>query len=237
MKKIQIQSKSLSPVLGLMAFLMLTACSKISSTEVDASAISGDLYLTQYEGSNQATVRATFFVGGDTGTIVQLVSPANVTINGQAATEEDDALLNRTSYVGTSQGNATLIYTDKNGLAYRNVLGLPGSVSVSLSSTTAFELQGFSLGYSSTNAFSTSDQLTITLEGQGGAGVFRKNANAGATSGLATISSSELGGLAPGTYALKLCRRSYPSAQAPFPKGTNVTLESCSNARTLNLQL
>src|SRR5258708_4951820 len=75
---------------------LTTACSKISSNQVDPSAIYGSISVDR-EGS-QVSVTNTFFVGGGTGTIVTIDPPATIDINGSAATQTVDPLINLTTY-------------------------------------------------------------------------------------------------------------------------------------------
>ena len=215
--------------------LILTACSQISSSEVDASAIYGELSLKRSEGSSQATASATFFVGGPTGTVVQMESPASVTINGQSANEVTDPIINMTSYQATVSGSASLVYTDKNGTSYTNSLFMPGSISETVPGT-AFISQGFTLNYMSTTGFVPGEQLEITLSGINNGNIVDAALITGATSGSANISGSALNGFSPGSLTVSICRQSYPAAQAPYPKGTSVSIQSCSNPRTVNLQ-
>jgi hypothetical protein len=228
--------KLLLNLLLLTSSLALTACSQISSSDVDADSIYGELGLTQTEGSNQGTVSATFFVGGGTGTVVQLASPAGVTVNGQRAAEITDPILNMTSYVGNTSGNATVIYTDKDGKTYTNTLAAPGTFSISLPSNTAFISQGLNINYTSASAFTSGDELQISLGSSFGGGGFIKSLTAGANSGSTSLNSSDLSGLQPGPYTLKVCRQSTPSAQAPFPKGTTISIQSCANPKNITLQ-
>ena len=53
-------------------FFVLSACSKISSSEVDASSIYGEIQLERNESSSNVQVDASFYVGGGTGTVVEL---------------------------------------------------------------------------------------------------------------------------------------------------------------------
>ena len=222
---------------ALLGFLtIMTACSQISSSEVDATAIYGELSLSRTEGSASASVSATFFVGGPTGTVVQMESPASITINGQNASEQTDPILNMTSYVGSVSTNASVVYTDKDGTSYTNTLLMPGSFSASPGSGTVFISQGFVLNYSSTSPFVSGEQLQITLNGNMDGTIVDVPLNTGATTGSTTISASSLNGFAPGSLTIKACRNSSPDAQAPFPKGTSISIQSCANPRTVNLQ-
>lgn len=220
----------------LVLMAVLSACSQISSNEVDASSIYGELSMKREEGSSQAVAAATFYVGGPTGTIVRMEDPASVFINGQRAIEEDN-ILNMISYQRTVTGNASLVYTDKDGLTYTNTLLMPGSLSLHLPSSTVFISQGFVLNYSSSSSFASGETLEVKLSGSNGEFMMMNTPlNAGATSGSKTVTSSELSGLSPGNHQLQICRTSYPAAQAPYPKGTSVVIQSCSRETTVNLQ-
>jgi len=223
-------------ILGL--FLMLTACSQISSSEVDATAIYGELAINRSEGSSQATASVTYFVGGGTGTVVTMDSPATTTINGQTANAVNDPILNMTSYQASVSSAANIIYTDKNGESYSNTLFFPGSMSFSFPSATAFISQGFSLNYTTSSGFVPGEQLQITLNGNtpGNFNTVNRAVVTGATSGAATISSADLSGFSPGTLTVSICLQANPAAQSPYPKGTSISIQSCSNGRTLNLQ-
>ena len=216
--------------------MIMTGCSQISSNDVDASTIFGELSLNRTEGSTRASVSATFFVGGATGTVVQMDSPASVTINGQGASEQTDPILNMTSYTGTVSTNATLVYTDKTGTSYTNTLLMPGSLSMSTASGTVFISQGFILNYTSSSAFLSDEQLEVTLSGNMGGSVTSFPLITGAVSGSVSISASNLNGISPGPLTIKTCRKLYPKAASPYPKGTTISIQSCANSRTLNLQ-
>jgi len=228
--------KIISKVAILGFLTILTACSQISSSEVDASAIYGELSLKRTEGSASAMASATFFVGGPTGTVVQMESPASVNINGQAASEVTEPIINMTSYQASVYSNANIVYTDKDGQSYSNSLFMPGSLSMNLPSGTVFISQGFTLNYTSTNGFVPGEQLEITLSGNSNSNYVDASLITGATSGSAVISGSALNGFFPGALTVSICRQSYPSAQSPYPKGTSVSISSCSNQRTVNLQ-
>jgi hypothetical protein len=215
---------------------VLSACSKISSTEVDASAIYGELGLSRTEGSSQATVSATFFVGGPTGTVVQMESPVTVTINGREASEMTDPILNMTSYVSSVSTNAIVVYTDKNGASYTNTLFMPGSMTMSLPAATAYISQGFTINYSSSSPFVSNETLEVSMSGNLSSSRMVMGANAGASSGSVTVSNQDLSGFSSGPISVQICRHTNPDAQAPYPKGTMVTISSCSRAQTVNLQ-
>ena len=70
-------------VLGILT-LLLTACSTTDSENVNTEGIYA-VFTIQEDGAN-----ATFYVGGITGTVLQLSSGDSVTCNGNALSEDQD---------------------------------------------------------------------------------------------------------------------------------------------------
>jgi len=226
-------------LLVLSLLITLSACSKISSDEVEASSIYGELSVSREEGSSNATASARFFVGGSTGTMVNMVSPAKVVINGQEANEVNEPIIGTVSYQRSipANGNASIVYTDKEGGVYTNTLTIPGSTSMSVSANTVFKSTGFVISYSSTSNFVNGESLEVYMSGSNYSTYQHFSLVTGAASGNATINASDLTNFTAGTLTVQVCREAHPSAQAPFPKGTYVTLKSCANSKTVNLQL
>lgn len=219
-------------------FLCLSACSKISSNEVEASSIYGELSLSRTEGSTNATASASFFVGGSTGTMVVLDEPAKITINGQAGNEVYEQIIGSVRYERSIPvtGNAAFSYTDKEGTVFNNTLNMPGSLSMSVSANTVFKSTGFVISYSTTSGFGSGEQLEVYLSTDNAATWDYYPLVTNATSGSTTIPSSELTNFNPGSLTIRICRESHPVTQAPYPKGTNTTIKSCADSKTVNLQ-
>jgi len=215
--------------------LITTACSQIASNQVEPSSIYGELSLNLSEGTSIANVSATFFVGGPTGTVVQMVSPSTITINGQAATQVDDPIFG-TSYQSSVSTNAAIVYTDSNGTPYTNTLLMPGSLSLTLPSAVVSKSSGFTLSYTGTSGFVSGEQLIITLNGGGSSNVIDAALVTGSTSGTEIISPSAFTNIPVGTLTVSICRRSNPSPQAPYPQGTSIIIQSCSSGTTVNLE-
>ena len=224
-------------LLMVVIILVLSGCSQISSSEVDASAVYGELSLTRSQSSTTATAGVTFYVGGPTGTVINLDSPAVVTINGKTANSVTEPIINITSYqqsVAVSSGIATIIYQDKDGTSYSNSLPIPGDFSFTVPGTVS-KSAGFNLAYTSDIGFFAGEQLELTLQGNNNSIFENFSLVTGAKNGTQNISASSLGGVTPGTLTVSICRASYPAAQAPYPKGTSVSNKSCSSSTTVNL--
>lgn len=223
--------------------LVASGCAKISSEEVDASSIYGEIAVNREESSSSVEVDASFYVGGSTGTMVYLVSPAGVRINGSPAAEVNDPILGRVHYtmdISASASSATVSYTDKNGRVYTNVVPIPGLLYANAPGTVP-KSSGFSVSYTSSSAFAAGERVEVVLSGSdarggGSAGNTRTEyAMAGTGSGAIAVSSYDLQSFAPGSIRLEICRRRTPAAQHPYPKGLYVTAKSCANPVTVNL--
>lgn len=215
--------------------MTVSACSQISSNEVDTTSIYGELSLKREEGAASGTAKAIFFVGGGTGSVVKMDSPAKVEINGRVASEVTEPIINLITYQGSVSTDASISYTDKDGGIYTNILRLPGDMTATMPGS-AFIAQGFSVNYSSTTPFIAGEKLQVTISNSNQTHWFSRNLVIGANSGTVTITSSDLSGFSAGSALVSVCRESRPNAVAPYPKGTIVHIESCSSQRTVSLQ-
>ena len=229
-------SKLSIQILLSVSFLMLSACSQIDSSEVDASSIYGELRLSRSEASSNVTASASLFVGGSTGTVVRLESPASVTINGQSTSEVTD-IVKMISYqqtVPVSAGLVTIVYLDKAGTSFKNTLQIPGSFSLALPGS-ASKAAGLNLSYSTDVGFLPGESIEVNLESGNSMNMVHGSLVTGATTGTLNVSTTDLNELTPGNLTVSICRSSRPNVQAPFPKGADAYIESCSNSKTVTL--
>jgi hypothetical protein len=224
-------------VLVLTTAFLLSACSKISSSEVDASSIYGEIEVKRTESQSYIDVDASFLVGGSTGTMVYLVSPAGVTINGSPGSETEDFITNRVHYhasVSASAGSAVVRYTDKNSREYVNPVNLPG-ITYASAPASASKAAGFSISFSRSQAYVPGEQFDVQLTSATG-GVSRSFAVvSGAASETHAIAPVELQSFPTGPLTVSVCLTRNPSATSPYPKGLRITVRSCANPVTVNL--
>jgi hypothetical protein len=216
-----------------------TACSKISSDEVEASSVFGEISVDRTESSGSVQTSATFYVGGNTGTVIELDSPANVKVNGASTSEITDPITNLIRYtrsVSIASPTVTVLYEDKEGAFYSNSISMPGAFSQNYDSGTVFKTQGFIIHYSSTNGFFSGEKIEVTLHNGSSSTYSQRALVTGAVTGDYSVSPSSLASLNSGALTIEVCRVSRPRAQQPYPKGTNISVKSCANSRTLNLQ-
>ncbi len=235
MNSVKIQTLT---ILASAALLTLSACAQIGSDQVEASAVYGDIQLDRKEASSSATISATFFVGGPTGTVLRLESPASLSVNGQGSSAINDPILNMVSYeknVSTSHATNTVVYTDKDGGTYTNTLMMPGQFSISSVPGQISKASGFTISYNSDTPFLSGEEFEITLESHQSSNFEEYALVTGAQSGTQFISAHELAELELGTITIHICRESHPAPQATYPKGTQITVSSCSNDRTVQL--
>jgi hypothetical protein len=219
-------------VVGLVALMFAsTACSKTSSNDVDPSTVYGEIDIIRSGSSVQ--VNNTFSVAGATGTVLTIDSPASIQVNGIAANGVNDDLLNSTAYDATFNANVlsiTVDYTDKNGLSYVNVFGVPGDFSSTSGPTTISISSSPTFTANTDNAFLSEEELAITFSSANGTSAYYEvNANAGASTQSITVPNTELSQLSTGAGTVQICRNSNPSASHPYPQGTTVTSTSCAN--------
>lgn len=224
-------------ILALTAAFLLSACSKISSAEVDASSIYGEIEVKRTESDSYVDVDASFYVSGPTGTMVYLAAPAGVTINGMPVSETNDYITGRVHYlreVTASSGVAVVRYTDKNSREYTNSVTIPGITYASVPGTVS-KAAGFNVSYSRAQSFASGDRVEVQLSGSGGGSHTSSAIVTGSSSGTHQVTSAELQSLAAGTLTVTVCSVRRPSVSMPYPKGLHVTSRSCANPVTVNL--
>lgn len=135
----------LTSILVLAGFL--TACSTTKSDNVDTAGI----YAVFYVSENGANARgdATFYVGGTTGTVLQLSAGDSITCNGNAMSENQD-LFGKYYYYGncgtlTAGATYTLVFTrngDDGVETYSSTAVMPAAVTISSPSSGASFTRG-----------------------------------------------------------------------------------------------
>lgn len=233
------KSKAIQKALVSALLVSTAACSQVSSSEVDASAIYGDLVLRRSAGSSNAEVSATFYVGGGTGTVINLDSPAKITFNDKEGIEDHNPIFNVVQYIqniAVSNENVISRYTDKDGKEYTNSLFMPGSMAFAITSEHVRKSSGFSFNYSSSKAFTSGEKLSISFSGPGNYKTQSYDLVTGAATGAKSIPGSEFSDFPPGSLTVSICRHLNPSAVSPYPKGTSISITSCAAEQTVNLE-
>ncbi len=225
-------------IFAMVSMLVLSACAQVSSNDVDPSTVNGSITVERDGASSLATVSTVFFVGGPTGTVMTVDSPASITVDGQNCTANHEPVLNMTTYgatVNAAQSSTTVVYTDKNGQPYSNQILIPGALSMSVPSGTVSIAQGFTLSFTTDKPFVAGQELQVTLASSTGSSFQSYPLLTNATTGSQLISSASLQGLALGNVSVSACVVTYPTPQAPFPKGTTITSKACVQGETINL--
>jgi hypothetical protein len=163
-------------LLALLAPLALaaTACSNatVGSNEVNPQAVNEEYTVTYSATQNQMSLWAQFRVGNQTGTTVKLVSPAQLTVNGQQVSSTWNILEGtyyQDNFAAGFMTSSTVVYTDANGNAHTypahlNPITYTATATVSASTPYVVQLQGAALA--STENLSA----TITQTVSSGAG-------------------------------------------------------------------
>lgn len=224
-------TRTMKSYLSIFVFIFVaSACSKISSQQVDPSSIYGNVVVDR-EGSS-VNVSNTFYVGGDTGTVVTMDTPASVAVNGSQAQASNDPILNSTSYTATFSASVPSIdvtYTDKNGKVYNNTVLTPGDLwNTSLPSTISMA-SGFSFTVNTDSAFSSSEQIIVILNAGNGFSEYATSVSANSTTQRISVPGGAFQGFLSGAGSIQTCRSSSPAAAEPYPEGTSISVKSCSS--------
>jgi hypothetical protein len=112
---------------------MVTGCSSTPSENVKTTGISASYSVESNDGA-QATCSARFFVGGSTGTVLDLTSGDSVTCNGQAMARQQDPLTHMITYSAQLAAQAgstyTIVFTRSGEAPYNSSVVLPRSLTV-----------------------------------------------------------------------------------------------------------
>lgn len=148
---------------------LITACSTTKSDNVDTDGIYAVFYLSE-DGAN-ARGDATFYVGGSTGTVLQLSAGDSITCNGNAMSENQD-LFGKFYYYGncgtlTAGATYTLVFT-RNGEdgveTYSSSVVMPAAVTISSPSSGATFTRGQTIPVSWNGG---SDSVEVSISGSG----------------------------------------------------------------------
>jgi hypothetical protein len=169
--------------------------------------------------------------------VVTVDSPASVTINGSSANVSNDSLLNITSYtanLSTSASNINVVYTDKNGVAYSNSVATPGDLWNTGVPATASLSSGFNFTVNTHTHF-YSEELTVVLTTFNSVSEYYTTLSNNVSTQVISIPGNAFQSISAGGAQLKTCRSSHPNAQAPYPKGTSITVQSCTTSTSITL--
>jgi len=148
---------------------LIAACSTTKSDNVDTDGIYAVFAVS--ESGASARGDATFYVGGSTGTVLQLSAGDSVTCNGNAMSENQD-LFGKYYYYGacgslTAGASYTFVFTrngDNGTETYTSTVVLPAAVSVSSPSNGASFTRGQTIPV---NWTAGSDTVEVSISGSG----------------------------------------------------------------------
>jgi hypothetical protein len=201
------------------SFLILTACIKEPSDSVDQDKIYAS-YLLEYNGNQDITyARANFHFSNATGTKLELVDPAQVTIDGDALPFKPALAMYEKDFIGV-KASGDFYYIDIDGNEFNNSITMVDSISFpsgidSLSRTQNFEL--FWVG----SPVQQNELVTVTIVGSaaGDAQIFTQS-GVGATSVMLTQNKLQNLGLENAQFFIR--RGKNLSAQEATSAGGNI---------------
>lgn len=206
-------------VFAAIGLLTLTACQKEPSDSVDQDKIYAN-YVLEYNGNQDITyARANFHFSNATGTKLELVDPAEITVDGDIIPFKPALAMYEKDYVGVkSSGNFK--YIDIDGNEFNNSVTMVDSIAYPSGIDTLSRSQNFELFWDGPSV-QQGEVVTVTIFGSGsGDGQIFTQAGVGATSIMLTQNKLQNLGLENAQFHIR--RSKNIAAQEVTSAGGNV---------------
>jgi hypothetical protein len=220
--------------------LMASGCAVVSSSDVNPSTIYSGYSASYDEASNKLSFNASFFVGGETGTYVELDDKSSITLDSRPMVK-DKTIINQIIYESELTADPqslnafyTFAYTNDVGSVYRNSVQIPGHVTLSIPQAGGASIAGgFSVSWQSMTAMGLHESVRATLSASN---VVTSQSNwSGGRSGQIAFAPQDLKDFKPGPASVILCRESYTSDVQGPSAGGSLSVSYC--ATPLNVTL
>jgi hypothetical protein len=200
--------------------LSFLSCNKEPSDSVDQDKIYAS-YVLEYNGNQDITyARASFHFSNATGTKLELVDPASITIDGDIIPFKQALAYYEKDYVGL-KNNGEFTYTDVDGMTFNNSLNMVDSIAFPNGLDTISRSQNYELNWLG-SAVQQGEIVTVTINGSssGDAQIFTQT-GVGATSIILTQDKLENLGLEDAEFFI---RRSKNTAAQEFTSAGGNTI-------------
>lgn len=220
--------------------VMSSGCAVVSSTDVNPSTIYSQYSANYDEATNKLDFNASFFVGGDTGTYVELSDKSSVLLDSQTMVKNKtvfNQIIYESEKTADSQSLAaayTFVYTNDAGTIYRNAVQIPVSVSLSTPQFGSTSIaSGVSVNWQATTAVGAHENIQAILKSANTAA--SESSWSGGSSGQITFSPQELKDFRSGPATITLCRQSYTTDVQGAAAGGSLSVSYCATPMTLTL--
>jgi hypothetical protein len=217
-----------------------SGCAVVSSSDVNPSTIYSQYSVDYEESSNKLAFNASFFVGGETGTYVELDEKSSVMLDSQPLAK-DKTIFNQIVYENESvtppQSLSTVYtftYTDDSGNIYRNPVRMPGRIAWNGSQATSASIAaGVSVRWQSATAIGRDESVVVAISGSNSSAA--ESAWSGSTSGKIVFSPQVLNSFKPGPATMTLCRSTYTNSVQGTPAGGSLSVRYCATPILITL--
>lgn len=220
--------------------ILFSGCAVVSSTDVNPSTIYSQYSAKYDEATNKLEFNASFFVGGETGTYVELSDKSSVMLDARPMVKSK-TIINQIIYESDQVADSqtllsayTFAYTNDVGSVYRNSVQIPSRVSLAaLQSVNSSITSGFSVSWQTPSMLGSGENIQAILKGSNT--VVSQSSWSGGTSGQITFSPQELKDFKPGPATVTVCRENYTTNVQGPSAGGSISTSYCSAPINLTL--